>query len=212
MLRRPAGGTADRAASCALCPLPAPRARSLLSFDACVALAQAPALATPGLGTRTRLRARKQDRGPPGLPNTPQVVVERAQVRFPNGYPRAPPCARSHLHLHLGTERLQGLGLPGWTWLSQHWTLPGIWALRLVWLQRAAERKLGPRAGTPGGSLLHLNVCPLLPPLRPRCHLPLLCPADSTPHPARSPNSDFKPKCGQACLGQVTASRRSGLR
>lgn len=149
----------------------------------CVALAQAAALATPGPGARTGLRARKQDRGPRGLPNTPQVVVEQAQVRSPNGCPRAAPCARSHLHLHLSTKRLQGLGLPGWTWLSQHWTLPGIWALRFVRLRRAAEGKHGLRAGTPGGSLLHLNVCPLLP--HPAHVVTFLSSALQIPHPTQ---------------------------
>lgn len=47
--------------------------------------------ARPGAAAlRTRLRARKQDPGPPGLPDTSQVVVARARVRFPNGRPPRP--------------------------------------------------------------------------------------------------------------------------
>lgn len=33
----------------------------------------------------------------------------------------APPSARSHSHLHLGTERLQAPGLPGWAWPPPLW-------------------------------------------------------------------------------------------
>lgn len=73
--------------------------------------------------------------------------------------------------------------------------------LRFVWLRQAEEEKCGPRAGTLGGSPAYLNVRSAASPPCPRGHLPLLCPADFTLHPIRSPNSDFEPKRGQACLG-----------
>lgn len=91
----------------------------------CGPLAPAPAAATPGPGVQSSLRARKQDRGPRGLSGHRPGGRARTEVSSAYGCPRAPPCA--HLHLHLGTERLRGPGLPGWIWLSWHRAPPGIW-------------------------------------------------------------------------------------
>nr|XP_060465553.1 uncharacterized protein LOC132663347 [Panthera onca] len=66
---------------------------------------------------------------PPRLrhPRTPSSGQRHTWV------PPAPRPACAHrAHLHLDTERLQGRGLPGWTWRSRHWALRGIWGFRDV--------------------------------------------------------------------------------
>lgn len=151
--------------------------------------------------------------GSTGPAGHPQVVVARARVCSPNECPRTPPSAlRALTHLHFGTDRLQGLGLLGWTRLSRYRTQPGIWAVRLVWLRPAAEGKLGPRAGTPGGSLLYLNVCPLLP--HPAYDVTFLSSALRIPYPTQRAHRILTLILNvvRHVWGPVTASRRPGLR
>lgn len=133
--------------------------------------------------------------GPQALTNLP-AGMQRTPIRAPDNLPRP---ARSHLRL--GILKFQGPRLPGWTPQARHRPHWGSGNLDSTGSDQTEEGKpTPPRAETPGGSPVHLNVGPLLPHPAQAVAFLSLCPADFTPHPARSPNSDFEPKRVQECL------------
>ena len=132
--------------------------------------------------------------------STDQPSRRDAENADPGPRDNPPRPARSHLHLHLGTEKFQEPRLPGWTRQAQHGPCWGSGDLDSTGSVQTEEGKPRPRAGTPGVSPAHLNVGPLLPHPAQAVTFLSLCPEDFTPHPACSPNSDFEPKRVQEYL------------
>ncbi|XP_044898655.1 uncharacterized protein LOC109493902 [Felis catus] len=98
----------------------------------------APGRPEGGTADRARLCARLRPLAPRGSGDR----VRRSGPHPASATPRAPssgqrhtwvpPAPRPACAVHLDTERLQGQGLPGWTWRSRHWALRGIWGFRGV--------------------------------------------------------------------------------
>lgn len=124
--------------------------------------------------------------GPPAQTNLPAGDANEVD-RGPQGHPLAPCRTRTHSHLHLRTESLRGLRLPGWPRAVPARARRRSGDLDPTGSDRAEKEENRTESGgrIPGAFECRAAASPP----RPRCHFPLLLPCGF--HTPPSPLTEF---------------------